>query len=71
MRIFLASILNCALCINNKILGKKFLDWTIMGGATIIAGSLKTTGNKKKFQDRPKFLFYFLNHVNLFPLVSD
>jgi hypothetical protein len=44
------------------ILGKKNFDWTIMGGATIIPHSLKTTRNEKKFQDRPTF-FYFLNHI--------
>jgi hypothetical protein len=53
MRIFLALILNfvlfqCWLCINNKILVKIFFDWTIMGGATIIPRSLKTTRNEKK-----------------------
>jgi hypothetical protein len=37
---------------------KKFFDWTIMGGATIIPRSLKTTRNEKIFQDRPK-IFYF------------
>jgi hypothetical protein len=52
MRIFLASILNvvlfhCYLCINYKFWGKIFA-WTIMGEATI---SLKTTRNKKYFQD--------------------
>jgi hypothetical protein len=31
------------------------VDWTIMGGATIISRSLKTKQNKKKFQVRPKF----------------
>ncbi len=51
---FLASILNfvlfqCQLRINNKILVKKVLDWTIMGGATIIPRSPKTTRNEKKF----------------------
>jgi hypothetical protein len=66
---FLASILNivlfhCYLCINNKILGKIFFDWTIIGGATIIPRSLKTKRNKKKFQDRPIFFFFFfLNHI--------
>jgi hypothetical protein len=70
MRIFLASILNFVLfhCfylfiylyyINNKILGKKFFDWTIMGGATIIPRSPKTTRNEKFFQDRPKIFFSF------------
>jgi hypothetical protein len=63
MRIFLASILNfvlfqCKLCINNKILVKNICDWTIMGGATIIPLSPRTTRNEKKFQDRPKnFIF--------------
>jgi hypothetical protein len=67
MRIFLASILNfvlfqCLLCINNKILVKKFFDWTIMGGATIIMRSLKTTRNEKIFKIGQIFL-YFLNHI--------
>jgi hypothetical protein len=66
MRFFLASILNvvlfqCKLCINNKILVKKFFDWTIMGGATIIPRSPRTTRNEKKFQDRPKI--FFLHHI--------
>ena len=30
-----------------KILGEIFFDWTIMGGATIIPRSLKTTRNEK------------------------
>jgi hypothetical protein len=29
-----------------------------MGGATIIPRSLKTTQNKKKFQDRPKIFIF-------------
>jgi hypothetical protein len=33
-----------------------------MGGATIIPRSPRTTGNEKKFQDRPK-IFFFLNHI--------
>ena len=36
---------------------KFFFDWTIMGGATIIPRSLKTTRNEKNFQDRPKIFF--------------
>jgi hypothetical protein len=65
MRIFLASMLTfvlfrCYLCINNKLLGNFFFDWTIMGEATIIPRSLKTTRNEKIFQDRPK-IFYLLN----------
>ncbi len=47
---------------NNKILGNTFFDWTIMGGATIIPRSLRTTRNEKYFQDRPK-IFYFLNYI--------
>ncbi len=64
MRICLASILNFALfdgwlCINNKILGIQFFDWTTMGGDTIIPRSPKTTPNEKKFQDGPKNFFNF------------
>jgi hypothetical protein len=33
---------------------KKFFDWTIMGGATIIPRSPRTTWNEENFQDRPK-----------------
>jgi hypothetical protein len=69
MRIFLASILNsvlfqCWLCINNtgKILVKIFFDWAIMGGATIIPRSPRTTRNEKKFQDRP-IIFLFFKHI--------
>ncbi len=67
IEIFFASILKfviflCQLCQNIKILGKHFFDWTILGGATIIPRSLKTTRNEKNFQDRPK-IFYFLNHI--------
>jgi hypothetical protein len=43
---------------NNKILVEYTFDGAIMGGATIIPRSLKTTRYEKKFQDRPKF-FYF------------
>jgi hypothetical protein len=32
---------------------KKFFEWTIMGGATIIPRSPRTTRNEKKFQDMP------------------
>ncbi len=54
---FLASILNfvlfqCYLCINNKILVKKKFNWTIMGEATIIPRSPRTTRNEKNLQDR-------------------
>jgi hypothetical protein len=64
MRIFLALILNfvliqCYLCINNKILVKTFFDWTIIRGAMIIPLSPKTTRNEKNFQDRPKVFFIF------------
>ena len=33
---------------------KHSFDWTIMGGATIIPRSTRTTRNEKNFQDRPK-----------------
>jgi hypothetical protein len=71
MRIFLASILNfvlfhCYLCINNKILGKNFVDWTIMGGATIIPRSLKTTRSKQIFQDSQKYFLFFKSYMTLY-----
>ncbi len=31
-----------------------FFDWTILGGATIIPRSPRTTQNEKNFQDRQK-----------------
>jgi hypothetical protein len=36
-----------------------------MGGATIIPRSLKTTRNKKNFQDRPKFFLFFKSYMTL------
>jgi hypothetical protein len=54
----------CWLCINNKILGKIFVDSAIMGGATIIPRSLKTTGNEN-FQDRPNFFKFFKSYMTL------
>jgi hypothetical protein len=68
--IFLASILNfvlflCKLCINNKILVKNVFDWTIMGGATIIPRSLKTTRNEKNFQDRRKKILFLKSYMTL------
>jgi hypothetical protein len=44
------------------ILGKKFFDWTIMGGATIIPRSLKTTRNEKIFELGQKMfkIFFFI-----------
>ncbi len=50
---------------NNKILVEHFFDWTIMGGATIIPRSLKTTRNEKKFQDRPKKILFLKSHMTL------
>ncbi len=49
----------------NKILVKKFFDWTIMGGATIIPRSFKTTRNEIKIQDRPKFVLFFESYMTL------
>ncbi len=43
---------------------KKIFDWTIMGAATIIPRSPRTTRNEKKFQDRPKF-FFFKSYMTL------
>ena len=42
-----------------------FFDWTIIGGATIIPRSLKTTRNEKYFQDRPKSFLFFKSHMTL------
>jgi hypothetical protein len=39
------------------ILEKKFFDGTIIGGATIIPRSPRTTRNEKNFQARPKKFF--------------
>ncbi len=36
-----------------------------MGGATIIPRSPRTTGNEKKFQDRPKNFFFFKSYMTL------
>ena len=36
-----------------------------MGGATIIPRSLKTTQNKRNFQDRPKFLLFLKSNMTL------
>ncbi len=44
---------------------KKIFDWTIMGGATIIPRSLKTTQNEKNFQDRPKFFLFFKTYMTI------
>jgi hypothetical protein len=44
---------------------KKFFDWTIMGRATIIPRSLKTTGNEKIFQDRPKKFLFLKSYMTL------
>ncbi len=48
-------LFHCLLGINNKIMGKNFFDWTIMGGATI-----KTRRNKKIVKIGQIF---FLNHI--------
>ncbi len=63
IEIFLTPILEFALflcykCRNNKILVNKCFDWTIMGGATVIPRSPRTTRNEKNFQDRPKRIFF-------------
>ncbi len=44
---------------------KKFFDWTILGGATIIPRSLKTTRNEKNLQDRPKNFLVFKSYMTL------
>ncbi len=51
---------------------KKFFDWTILGGTTIIPRSLRTTRNEKNFQDRPKFFFFFKSYMTLkYFLITD
>ncbi len=65
MRIFLALILNfvlfhCQFCRINKIFGKEFFYWTIMGGATIIPSSLKTMRTEKK--RFAKFFFFLITY---------
>jgi hypothetical protein len=52
MRILLASILNFVL-----------FHWAIMGSGRINLRSLKTTGNKKKFQPRQKKTFLFKSYM--------
>ncbi len=44
---------------------QKFFDWTILGGATIIPRSLKTTQNEKNFQDRPKKFLFSKSYMTL------
>ncbi len=44
---------------------KKFFDWAIMGGATIIPRSLKTTRNEKVFQDRPKKFLFLKSYMTI------
>jgi hypothetical protein len=44
---------------------KNIFDWTIMGGATIIPRSPKTTRNEKFFQDRPKMFLFFKSYMTL------
>jgi hypothetical protein len=43
----------------------RIFDWTLMGGATIIPRSLKTTRNEKIFQDRPKFFLFLKSYLTL------
>ncbi len=40
-----------------------------MGGATIIPRSLKTTRNRKIFQDRPNFFLFFKSYMTLIYLL--
>ncbi len=44
---------------------KKFFDWTILGGATIIPRSPRATRNEKTFQDRPKKIFFLKSYMTL------
>ena len=42
-----------------------FFDLTIVGGATIIPRSLKTTRNEKKIQDRSKKILFLKSYMTL------
>jgi hypothetical protein len=42
-----------------------FFDWTIMGGATIIPHSLKTTRNENNFLERLNLFFIFKSYMIL------
>ncbi len=44
---------------------KNFFDSTIIGGASIIPRSLKTTRNEKFFQDRPKIFLFLKSYMIL------
>ncbi len=44
---------------------KNFFDWAILGGATIIPRSPRTTRNKKNFQDRPKKIFFLKSYMTV------
>ncbi len=44
---------------------KIFLIRSLLGGATIIPRSPKTTRNEKKFQDRPNFWLFFKSYMTL------
>ena len=50
-------VISLLVIINNKVLVKHFFDWTIMGGATIIPRSLKTTRNEKTFKIGQSYFF--------------
>ncbi len=57
VRIFLASILNTVLihsylCINTKVLQKKFFDWALIGEDTIVLRTLSIRGTKNFQQAR-------------------
>jgi hypothetical protein len=47
------------------ILVNNFFDWTIMGGATIIPRSPRTTRNEKNFQDRQKKFLFLKSYMTL------
>ncbi len=44
---------------------KTIFDWTIMGGATIIPHSLRTTRNEKKSSIQAKFFLFFKSYMTL------
>jgi hypothetical protein len=70
MRIFLALILkfvvfHCKLCINNRILGKIFFEWSIMGELRLFRVVLRLRGIKKFFKIGQFFFFFFKPYMTL------
>ncbi len=52
------------ICVISLLVVTKFFDWTILGGATIIPRSPRTTRNEKSFKIG-KFFFFFKSYMTL------